>query len=175
MRTIIQYGTSLCYPLSAQSCHISVCPNHQCGRNTPFSSRGDIASLGATGYELDTTKLSEEDLMAIKSQVDKYRLNERLILDGDLYRLNNPLEENLFAVMVVSKDKRVAKLTAMRPISIPNGVETRIYAQGLDENANYHIKELDLTLSGRNLINFGLLVKFTNNDFATIDYTFEKR
>ena len=175
MRTIIQYGTSVCYPLSSQSCHVSVCPNHQCGRNTPFSSRGDIASLGATGYELDTTKLSEEDLTAIKSQVDKYRLNERLILDGDLYRLNNPLEENLFAVMVVSKDKRVAKLTAMRPISIPNGVETRIYAQGLDENANYHIKELDLTLSGRNLINFGLLVKFTNNDFATIDYTFEKR
>ncbi|MBR2448760.1 MAG: alpha-galactosidase [Clostridia bacterium] len=175
MRTIIQYGTSMCYPLSSQSCHVSVCPNHQCGRNTPFSSRGDIASLGATGYELDTTKLSEEDLTAIKSQVDKYRLNERLILDGDLYRLNNPLEENLFAVMVVSKDKRVAKLTAMRPISIPNGVETRIYAQGLDENANYHIKELDLTLSGRNLINFGLLVKFKNNDFATIDYTFEKR
>lgn len=175
MRTIIQYGTSMCYPLSSQSCHVSVCPNHQCGRNTPFSSRGDIASLGATGYELDTTKLSEEDLMAIKSQVDKYRLNERLILDGDLYRLNNPLEENLFAVMVVSKDKRVAKLTAMRPISIPNGVETRIYAQGLDENAHYYIKELDLTLSGRNLINFGLLVKFTNNDFATIDYTFEKR
>ena len=175
MRTIIQYGTSMCYPLSSQSCHVSVCPNHQCGRNTPFSSRGDIASLGATGYELDTTKLSEENLMAIKSQVDKYRLNERLILDGDLYRLNNPLEENLFAVMVVSKDKRVAKLTAMRPISIPNGVEIRIYAQGLDENANYHIKELDLTLSGRNLINFGLLVKFTNNDFATIDYTFEKR
>ena len=175
MRTIIQYGTSMCYPLSSQSCHVSVCPNHQCGRNTPFSSRGDIASLGATGYELDTTKLSEENLMAIKSQVDKYRLNERLILDGDLYRLNNPLEENLFAVMVVSKDKRVAKLTAMRPISIPNGVETRIYAQGLDENANYHIKELDLTLSGRNLINFGLLVKFTNNDFATIDYTFEKQ
>ena len=175
MRTIIQYGTSMCYPLSSQSCHVSVCPNHQCGRNTPFSSRGDIASLGATGYELDTTKLSEEDLTAIKSQVDKYRLNERLILDGDLYRLNNPLEENLLAVMVVSKDKRVAKLTAMRPISIPNGVETRIYAQGLDENANYHIKELDLTLSGRNLINFGLLVKFKNNDFATIDYTFEKR
>ena len=175
MRTIIQYGTSMCYPLSSQSCHVSVCPNHQCGRNTPFSSRGDIASLGATGYELDTTKLSEENLMAIKSQVDKYRLNERLILDGDLYRLNNPLEENLFAVMVVSKDKRVAKLTAMRPISIPNGVEIRIYAQGLDYNANYHIKELDLTLSGRNLINFGLLVKFTNNDFATIDYTFEKR
>ena len=174
MRTIIQYGTSMCYPLSSQSCHVSVCPNHQCGRNTPFSSRGDIASLGATGYELDTTKLSEEDLTAIKSQVDKYRLNERLILDGDLYRLNNPLEENLFAVMVVSKDKRIAKLTAMRPISIPNGVETRIYAQGLDENAHYYIKELDLTLSGRNLINFGLLVKFTNNDFATIDYTFEK-
>ena len=175
MRTIIQYGTSLCYPLSSQSCHVSVCPNHQCGRNTPFSSRGDIASLGATGYELDTTKLDKKDLLKIKEQVGKYRDTEKLIIDGDLYRLNNPLEENLFAEIVVSKDKTRAKLTAMRPISIPNGVETRIYAQGLDENANYHIKELDLTLSGRNLINFGLLVKFTNNDFATVDYTFEKQ
>ena len=114
-------------------------------------------------------------MLKIKEQVGKFRDTEKLIIDGDLYRLNNPLEENLFAEIVVSKDKTRAKLTAMRPISIPNSVETRIYAQGLDENANYHIKELDLTLSGRNLVNFGLLVKFTNNDFATVDYTFEKQ
>lgn len=175
MRTIIQYGTSLCYPLSSQSCHVSACPNHQCGRNTPFESRGDIASLGATGYELDTTKLDENDLLKIKEQVRKYKDNEQIIIDGDLYRLNNPLEENLFAEIVVSKDKTRAKLVAMRPISIPNGGEVRIYAKGLDENANYHIKELDLTFSGRNLINYGLLVKFTNNDFATVNYTFEKQ
>lgn len=47
-------GTSLCYPLATHSCHVSVCPNHQSGRVTPFASRGDIAHLGATGYELDT-------------------------------------------------------------------------------------------------------------------------
>ena len=28
-RAKIQWGTSLCYPLSAMSCHVSACPNHQ--------------------------------------------------------------------------------------------------------------------------------------------------
>ncbi|MGN1061719.1 MAG: alpha-galactosidase, partial [Candidatus Scatosoma sp.] len=45
-RAKIQWGTSLCYPLSSMSCHVSVCPNHLTGRITPFQTRGVIASLG---------------------------------------------------------------------------------------------------------------------------------
>ena len=48
-RTKIQWGTSMCYPVSAMSCHVSACPNHQTQRITPFETRGVIASLGATG------------------------------------------------------------------------------------------------------------------------------
>lgn len=60
-RTKIQWGTSMCYPVSGMSCHVSACPNHQTQRTTPFATRGAIASIGATGYELDLTKLSNSE------------------------------------------------------------------------------------------------------------------
>lgn len=171
-RTIIQYGTSLCYPLSAQSCHVSVCPNHQCGRVTPFESRAAIAHLGATGYELDTTKFGKEELEQVKRQVADYKEVEDLVLFGDLYRLNNPLEENLFAEMLVSKDKTKAQLTVMKPIAIPNDKACRVYPKGLDEEKTYFVPELDLTCSGGVLMRAGLLVNGLWGDFATKTITF---
>lgn len=174
MRSMIQYGTSLCYPLSAQSCHVSASPNHQCGRITPFNSRGDIAHLGATGYELDTTKLSGEELQSIAEQVSQYKKIENLVLEGDLYRLNNPLQENLFAEMLVSKDRTRATLTVMRPISIPNDKAIRVYPKGLDKNKRYFVSVSELTLSGKNLMNLGLIVNFENCDFATKVFNFNE-
>ncbi|MBQ3572872.1 MAG: alpha-galactosidase [Clostridia bacterium] len=174
MRTFIQYGTSICYPLSAQSCHVSVCPNHQCGRVTPLNARGDIAHLGATGYELDTTKLGKEDLATIKEQVEKYRQMEDLVLFGDLYRLCDPTKENLFAEMIVAKDKSKAQITVMRPISIANDVCRRIYPKGLDENFVYCITELNLTLTGRTIMNAGLIVNPPFGDFTTVTYAITK-
>lgn len=41
--------------------HVSDCPNHITGRSTPFDTREIVASTGAIGYELDVTKISEED------------------------------------------------------------------------------------------------------------------
>ena len=60
-RLSIQEGTALIYPLSSMGAHVSVCPNHAVGRNTPFQTRGFVAMAGTFGYELDITKLSEED------------------------------------------------------------------------------------------------------------------
>ena len=174
MRTIIQYGTSLCYPLSAQSCHVSVCPNHQCGRVTPFNARADIAHLGATGYELDTTKLPKEELAEIKEQVAKYKEMEELVLYGDLYRLNNPLEENLFAEMLVSKDKAKASITVMCPLCRPNSECIRIYPKGLDEKATYFVKEMNLTKTGGTLMNVGLIIWLPLGDFQTRTFTLKK-
>ena len=68
-RARIQYGTSFCYPLSSASCHVSACPNHQTGRVTPLRTRGAIASLGATGYELDPGALASDEKEQIKRQI----------------------------------------------------------------------------------------------------------
>ena len=95
-RTKIQWGTSVCYPLSGMSCHVSVCPNHQTQRITPFETRGNIASLGAFGYELDLSKMADEEKEQTKKQVEQYKRIDELILKGDLYRLISPLEQNYF-------------------------------------------------------------------------------
>ena len=104
-RAKIQWGTSIAYPVSAMSCHVSICPNHQVGRITPFETRGTIASLGATGYELDLSKLSETEKSQVKSQIANYKRIESLVLRGDLYRLSSPFESNYFVEMLVSKDR----------------------------------------------------------------------
>jgi alpha-galactosidase len=162
MRTQIQYGTSLFYPLSAISCHTSICPNHQTERTTPFGTRADIAHLGATGYELDTTKITPEEVDEIKVQVAEYRDMEDLVLHGDLYRMENTFDSNYFAVTVVSKDKSKAKVTAMRALCRPNDEHKRIFPRGLDAKAVYEVKSREygycLRLSGAAIMNVGLVL-----------------
>jgi alpha-galactosidase len=96
------------------------------------------------------------------------------VLHGDLYRLNDPLKGNLFAEMIVSKDKGKGYLTAMRPICIPNDKALRVYPEGLDENADYYVAKLDARRSGRNWMNLGIILQMENSDFSTVTYTFER-
>ena len=173
-RSLIQYGTSTCYPLSATSNHISICPNHQSGRVTPIESRAEIAMLGAFGFELDVAKLSDDDRGKIATQVAEYKRTQALILKGDYYRLSDPFEKDYFAGMVVSKDAKSAKITVMRQLFVPNGICCRIYPKGLDANAVYEVKELSLTLHGDTIMNVGLTVKFPFGDFQTVTYHLEK-
>ena len=157
-RAKIQWGTSLGYPLSSMSCHVSACPNCHLKRVTPLSTRGAIASLGATGYELDISKMTDEELMAVKEQIKQYRAIESVILGGDLYRLYNPLETNYFCEMVVSKDKWRAYVAGMCSLTSPCEFNQRIFLKGLDGSAQYEVEELGITLSGNALMNAGLFL-----------------
>ena len=148
------------------SCHVSVSPNHQTGRITPFATRAAIAHLGATGYELNPALLSATEKTEIAAQVADYKDMQDLVLTGDLYRLNDPLEENMFAVMLVGKDKKKAHVTAMRPINVANGGAIRVFLQGLDADATYTIAELSLTRKGGTLMHTGILIDFPHGDFS---------
>lgn len=155
-RTKIQWGTSFCYPLSSMSCHVSACPNHQTQRITPFETRGAIASLGATGYELDLTKLSDEEKEQVKAQIANYKQIDGLILNGDLYRLSDPFTTNYFCEMIVSKDKTKAYVVGERFRGDPCDHDRIMKLQGLNENKTYLIKELNVTASGKVLMNAGV-------------------
>ena len=171
-RCPIQYGTSLCYPLSSMSCHVSVCPNHQNGRVTDFSSRTDIASLGATGYELDPRSLTKEEIETIKRDTFAYKEREDLILDGDLYRLSYPVGGKLFAEQIVSKNKKESYIVVMRPLCQANGNAERIYPRGICADKLYRIEELGgLILHGSTIMNAGLLINFEQGDFKTKSLT----
>lgn len=155
-RTKIQWGTSVCYPVSAMSCHVSACPNHQTRRTTPFATRGAIASLGATGYELDPSKLTEEEKKETKAQIEAYKRISELVLKGDLYRLSSPFTENYFCEMLVSKDKTTAYLVGERFHGDPNDYMRILRLNGLDDRKTYRIEELGFTASGKALRTVGV-------------------
>lgn len=157
-RAKIQYGTSLCYPTSAMSCHVSACPNHQTGRVTPLKTRGAIASLGATGYELDPGALSKDEKEQVKKQIRDYRGIDELVLSGDLYRLIDPFCVERFAEMLVSKDKTRAYVVGECFRAEPCGHDRIMKLAGLNEDYEYFIEELGLTASGKALMNAGLTV-----------------
>ena len=173
MRTRIQYGTSLCYPLSTMSCHVSVCPNHQTGRTVSLKGRADIAHLGATGYELDVSKMSEEELSQIPQQVADYHAMEHLVLEGDLYRLSSPFDTNIFAFGIVAKDQSEAHITVMQLLKIKNCEALFLRLDGLDPDALYEEKTSGARYHGSTLMHLGLrLERDRMGDFATATWHF---
>jgi alpha-galactosidase len=174
-RTLIQYVTSYAYPLSSMSCHVSVTPNHQTSRICDMKTRSDIAHLGATGYELDTSSFTDEDREEVKAQVLEYKAIEELVLFGDLYRIENPHTGNYFSFMLVSKDKSQGFLTAYRRIGHANGGIYRIKAKGLDPKKKYYVTELGIILGGDTLMNVGLVPDFKRGDFQTVTFHFEEK
>lgn len=86
-RLFIQEGTALVYPLSTMGAHVCVCPNHSVGRVTPMETRAHVALAGTFGYELDITKLSEEEKQnAIVFNQEYHKYND-LVREGDYYRI----------------------------------------------------------------------------------------
>lgn len=174
-RTFIQYGTSFAYPLSAMSCHVSESPNHQVQRITPFKTRADIAHLGATGYELDTTVFTDEDRDAVRAQIKEYKEIEDLVLRGDLYRIDNPWYSNYFSEAIVSKEKDSAMLVCYRRLYKRGRDNYRVRMQGLDPKKKYFVRELGLILEGSTLMNVGIAPKFPAGDFHSLVYHFEEK
>ena len=169
-RAYIQYGTSMCYPLSSMSGHISICPNHQTGRVTPMQSRMDMASFCSTGYELNLHALTENDFNKISEHIAFYNDMNDLILEGDLYRLISPFEGNYFSQMVVSKDKNHAVFILMKILAKGNDTYKFIKLKGLNSEKYYSIKEIGV-FKGDVLMNVGLRFPKDMKDFETICFT----
>ena len=111
-RLKIQEGTMLLYPLSTMGAHVSDCPNHTVGRVTPFETRGHVALAGTFGYELDITKIPEEDRQQIPAQTAMYHKYNDLIRRGDYSRIASFLENgNYDCYQVTSKDQKEALVT----------------------------------------------------------------
>ncbi|MBQ9086015.1 MAG: alpha-galactosidase [Clostridia bacterium] len=171
-RTCIQYGTSMVYPLSAMSCHVSHSPNITTKRPISYKTRSDIAHLGATGYELDASDWTDEDRARTAEEIKEYKSCQDLILEGDLYRLDNPMTSNYFSFLVVAKDQSRAILTTYRRQLQAGGEPKRIRLLGLDPQKNYRVRELDLVASGSTLMNVGLVTRFPSplGDYQTLKF-----
>ncbi len=159
-RLEIQYGTSIVYPPSSMSAHVSTVPNHQTDRVTPFKTRGDVAMAGSFGYELDITKMTDEEKALVREQVAAYHKYYDLIQGGDYYRLINPTESKgtmdcASAWAFVSPDKRECLATYV-VIRTQLGVSRFMRFAGLDPEKIYVDEETGARYSGALLMSAGL-------------------
>lgn len=167
-RLKIQEGTSIVYPLSCMGAHVSDCPNHTVGRNTPFETRGHVALAGTFGYELDVTKIPEEDRKFIPDQIRMFKKYNDLVRNGDYYRIEN-FSENHYkdCYEVVAKDKSEALITFVQVLGRPNYKSIRIKAKGLAENKMYKNEETGEVYSGGALMHGGIHVTGLYGDYKS--------
>jgi alpha-galactosidase len=140
-RLRIQWGTSLCYPVSSMAAHVSAVPNHQTGRLTPLATRAAVAFFGVLGYELDPAALSDEDRNAVKGQIAFYKAHRDVLQRGRLVRLRSPFEGdgNEAAWMIVSPDSHRAVAGHYRVLNRPNRGPARLRLRGLEAKASYRV------------------------------------
>ena len=166
-RLKIQEGTAMVYPLSAMGAHVSDCPNHTVGRTTPFETRGYVALAGTFGYELDITKISQEDRDMIPKQVEMYHKYNDLVRRGDYYRIANFSDNNGFdSYEVVSKDKSEVLVTCVQVLGRPNYHSRRIKLKGLIEDAMYRNEETNEVYSGGALMYAGINITNLHGDYS---------
>lgn len=166
-RLKIQFGTSMVYPPISMGCHVSAVPNHQANRITSLETRGVSAMAGNFGYELDITKLSEEEKEELKEQISLYKEIRETVQFGALYRLKSPFNSNEVAWMMISEDKNEVVVSYVRQWALVNESFRNLKLTALDKDSEYEIIGEDTVLSGDELMYIGLNIPELYGDYVS--------
>lgn len=172
-RLTIQYGTSLAYPISSMTAHVSESPNQQTGRATPLQTRADVAMSGVFGYELDLTKMSAAEKAAIAKQVATYKTIRPIIQFGDFIRLINPSQGNRCAWLFVMADKSEAVVFSFQVLSSAQPAFNVLKLAGLSGNWDYQNIATGKVIGGDELMNTGFYETIDKFDFSSHMYHFK--
>ena len=171
-RLSIQYGSSFFYPISTVGSHVSVCPNHQTGRVTPFRTRGDVALAGSFGYEMDLNKISEEEKEMVKEQVAAMHEYYELTHEGLYYRLTGLKKQDCMAWEFVAKDQSRALLTIVKTDAEGNMLPVHTKVCGLAEDKLYRCSLDGEIRSGRTWNRAGLTLHQVLGEYESIRVEF---
>ena len=173
-RLKIQEGTSLVYPTSTMGSHVSAVPNHQVHRITPLHTRGVVAMAGSFGYELDVTKMTDEEKQEVKSQVEFYKNIRKTIQFGDLYRLKSAFDSNETAWMNISKDGNNLVVSYVKKYAEANVLPKSLKLKALDENSLYEVSGTGEVFGGDELMYIGLDIGELNGDYQAKSWALRK-
>ena len=172
-RLMIQEGSALIYPLSVIGAHVSDCPNHSVGRVTPFETRGHVALAGTFGYELDITKIPEEDRALIPEQTATYNKYRHLIQQGEYYRIASYRENHKYDCWALSsQDKKEVLVIYVQVLGVPNSHSRKVFLRGFDPKVTYRLEGTEETYTGEMLMKGGFLMKDFWGDFKSRLYHF---
>lgn len=136
-RLKIQGGLSYLYPLSAMGAHVSEAPHQQTLRDTPLSTRFNVAAFGCLGYELDLKYLSRVQFKEIKEQIAFYKRHRHTLQYGTFYR-GERFKENKAAWHCVD-GKTVVSGLFQTQATASEGFD-RLRLHGLEPRYKYRMK-----------------------------------
>ncbi len=152
-RLDIQGGIYNFYPQSTVSAHVSMAPHAPTLRDTPLSTRFNVAAFGVLGYELDLAELTPEELRQIKAQIAFYKEHRRGLQYGQLkkVKLKNPEQ---ISWQIAGDDKIYAAIYQKYKPACPG--RDRLDVPGLDDDKIYTVESREQYLR---ISRFGGLLK----------------
>lgn len=107
-RSVINFNTSLGYPLRCMATHVNDCSLMDYRQKSLF------ALFGAYGYEMNPNKLTDDDKAVLSKTAELYKkYHKDVIEDGTLYHLRSPQTDNWYVMQCVSKDKSTSMVLLM--------------------------------------------------------------
>ena len=127
-----------------------------------------MALAGTFGYELDITKIAQEERDMIPGQVEMYHKYNDLIRNGDYYRIASYRENHSYdCYAVVAKDKNEALVTYVQVLNRPNHHSRILRVPGLDLEKKYRIEGEDHIYGGDTLARAGIVIPGMWGDYRS--------
>ena len=136
-RLDIQGGIYNFYPQSTVSAHVSMAPHAQTLRDTPISTRFNVAAFGVLGYELDFSELTPHERKQVKWQIEYYKEYRHTFQYGRLskVKLKNPEQ---ISWQVTGGERTFAAVYQKCKESCPG--RDRLNVPGLEPDKLYHVE-----------------------------------
>jgi alpha-galactosidase len=148
-RIYMQWNYSYFFPAIVTDCHVT-----DWGKQ-PLKYRVDVASMGKLGFDIVAGELNENDKQFAQEAVKNYNSFKDLVWHGDMYRLVNPYENDIAALLYVNNDKsRAIVFNYLVNNRYMSTATTRpVVFAGLDANKKYRLKEVNVYPGKRSWIN----------------------
>ncbi|HHU08795.1 MAG TPA: alpha-galactosidase [Intrasporangiaceae bacterium] len=148
-RIDIQLGLSHLYPQSTMGAHVSAAPHFQTLRQTPLSTRFNVAALGILGYELDPRDLDPAERREVARQIRFYKEHRRTLQFGRFLRHDPGARPEQHDVTIVAPDQRHAVHAHLQTRVHAAQPGDRIPLRGLDPELTYRVRTRAQTLDIR--------------------------
>jgi alpha-galactosidase len=139
-RIFVQWDYSYFFPAIATCNHVT-----DWGKQ-PLKFRVDVASMGKLGFDIVASKLNTDDKTFCKQAISNYHSYKDIVWHGDMYRLVNPHENDIAALMYVNpaKNKAVVFNYLVNNRFNITATERPVVLNGLNPKKKYTVKEINL-------------------------------
>lgn len=137
-RLDIQGGLSYLYPQSTMGAHVSAAPHQQTLRDTPLSTRFNVAAFGVLGYELELKYMTKAELKELRGQIAFYKKHRKTLQYGRFYRFDEH-KANKLHWQVSSKDGKEHVVGCFQKLCTASEGYDMLSVYGLEPSVRYHL------------------------------------